>query len=435
MSGEARAYTLSQITRRLAEVVAADTLLRGAWLVAETVDVRVSGGHCYLELIEKDAAGRPVARCRATIWANVFRGLAGQFYAATGRQFGSDLKVMVYGAVNYSPVYGLSVNISAINPAYTMGDAMRMRNEMIKRLTAEGIIDLNRTLPWRLFPQRIAVISAPNAAGYGDFINQLYSNPMRLRFATRLFPAVMQGERTAPSVITALERVAAEQEQWDCVVIIRGGGGTSDLASFDNYDLAANIAQFPLPVIIGIGHERDITLLDYVANMRVKTPTAAAEWLIARGAALLGALQAMGAAMLQAVTDRMAGCHRQLAFYSGQLPALAGAVMAKTHKRLQATESALTMLIDRRIMPARSRLDAIEAQMAQASVHALQRERQRLDAAARLLDVLSPEATLRRGYTITRVGGHAVSSVADVPAACQIVTQFADGEIKSTISG
>ena len=224
MSGEARAYTLSQITRRLAEVVAADTLLRGAWLVAETVDVRVSGGHCYLELIEKDAAGRPVARCRATIWANVFRGLAGQFYAATGRQFGSDLKVMVYGAVNYSPVYGLSVNISAINPAYTMGDAMRMRNEMKKRLTAEGIIDLNRTLPWRLFPQRIAVISAPNAAGYGDFINQLYSNPMRLRFATRLFPAVMQGERTAPSVITALERVAAEQEQWDCVVIIRGGG-------------------------------------------------------------------------------------------------------------------------------------------------------------------------------------------------------------------
>lgn len=432
MSAEARAYTLSQITGRLAQVVGADPLLRGAWLVAETVDVRVSGGHCYLELIEKDQAGRPVARCRATIWANVFRQLAGQFYAATGRQFASDLKVMVYGTVNFSPVYGLSVNISAINPAYTMGDAMRLRNEMIQRLTAEGIIDLNRSLAWPAFPQRVAIISAANAAGYGDFMNQLYSNAARLRFDTRLFPAVLQGERTAPSIIAALERIAAEQDSWDCVVIIRGGGGTSDLASFDNYDLAANIAQFPLPVIIGIGHERDITLLDYVANMRVKTPTAAAEWLIARGTNILATLQWMGAAMLQAVTDRMAGCHRQLAFYSGQLPALTGAVIAKGAKRLQATESALTMVIDRRIVPAAARLDALQGQLAQASAFALQRSRQRIEAAASLVAVLSPEATLKRGYTITRVNGRAVSLAADVAPGATIVTQFADGEITST---
>ncbi len=432
MSAEARAYTLTQITQRLAQVVAADPLLRGAWIVAETVDVRCSGGHCYLELIEKDQGGRPLARCRATIWANVYRQISGQFYAATGRQFASDMRVMVYGTVNFSPVYGLSVNISAINPAYTLGDAMRLRNEMIQRLTAEGIIDLNRTLPWPVFPQRVAVISASNAAGYGDFINQLYSHPARLRFRTRLFPAVLQGERTAPSIISALERIAAEQELWDCVVIIRGGGGTSDLAAYDNYDLAANIAQFPLPVIIGIGHERDITLLDYVANMRVKTPTAAAEWLISRGTQLLGTLQWMGTSMLQAVTDRMAGCHRQLAFCSGRLPALAAAALAAASKRLQATETALTMVIDRRIAPARARLDAIEPRLAQAAAFALQRSRQRLDAAASMLAVLSPEATLRRGYTITRLDGRAVSSAAAVSPGSTIVTQFADGEIKST---
>ncbi|MCM1450642.1 MAG: exodeoxyribonuclease VII large subunit [Clostridium sp.] len=434
MSGESRAYTLSQISRRLAQAVAADPLLRGAWIVAETSDVRVSGGHCYLELIEKDENGKQLARCRATIWANVFRMISAQFYQATSRQFASDMKVMVYGAVNYSPVYGLSVNIAAINPAYTMGDAMRLRNEMIKRLKEEGIIDLNRTLQWPAFPQRIAIISASNAAGYGDFMNQLYSNPSRLRFFTRLFPATLQGERTAPSIIAALDAIAAEQGHWDCVVIIRGGGGTSDLASFDNYDLAANIAQFPIPVIIGIGHERDITLLDYVANMRVKTPTAAAEWLISRGTALLGALQWMGASMLQALTDRMAGCHRQLAFYQGQLPALANAALANAHKRLASTESALGMVIDRRIGPARARLDSICGQIAQASAFALQREKQKIEAAASMLTVLSPEATLRRGYTITRVNGHAIASASDASAGSTITTQFADGEIASTVN-
>ena len=278
-----RGITLSRLTRMVGQALASAPL-QNVWVVAELSDLRLNHGHCYMELMEKDpATGSIMARMRAAIWASNFPSINATFMAATGRRLESGLKVMVCGTVNFHSAFGLSFVINSIDPAYTMGEAERRRREILQRLTAEKVIDLNRQLEWPDVALRIAVISASGAAGYGDFINQLYNNPSRLRFSTRLFQAVMQGDRTAASIIACLEAIASDVDSYDCVVIIRGGGATSDLLAFDDYDLAANVAQFPLPVIIGIGHERDTTVLDYVANMRVKTPTAAAEWLIGRG--------------------------------------------------------------------------------------------------------------------------------------------------------
>ena len=308
------ALTLSQLNQRIAGLLASQSL-RDVWVTAELSDFRRSGGHCYMELMEKiEPTGAVAARMRGIIWANQAPRICSKFATVTGQQIATGLKVMVRGTVNYHASYGISFVITDIEPSFTVGDVERRRREILRRLQAEGILELNRSLEWPVPALRVAVISAPGAAGYGDFIHQLYNNSSRLRFVTRLFPAVVQGERTVPSVIEALERIAADDEGcWDCVVIIRGGGATSDLISFDDYHLAANIAQFPLPVIVGIGHERDVTVLDFVANMRVKTPTAAAEWLVGRAEQLLDHLRTLSSEMLHAVTERVSGSLAQLA--------------------------------------------------------------------------------------------------------------------------
>ena len=276
--------TLSEFNSRIERTLNGDTQLFNQWVIAETSDLRLNrSGHCYTELIEKDARGETVAKMGAAIWAGNYSKLYNKFLKATGQVLATGMKVLVNVSVSYHRLYGMKVVINDIDPSYTMGDMERQRQEILNRLKAEGIIDMNKQLPFPQVPQRIAVISAEGAAGYGDFMNQLLGNPYGLQFYTCLFNAVMQGAQTVPTVLAALDRINAHQELFDCVVIIRGGGATSELNSFDNYDLAANVAQFPLPVIVGIGHERDVTVLDYVAGKRVKTPTAAAEWLILQG--------------------------------------------------------------------------------------------------------------------------------------------------------
>lgn len=406
-----QAITLLELNRRVGMVLAAAPGINNVWVVGETSDLRCSGPHCYLELIDKNPdTGVPVARARATIWGSRYGYLNTLFREATGSALTSGIKVMVKASVSYHPVYGLSLNITDVNPEYTLGDLLRRRNEMIRRLTAEGIINMNRELPWPDVAARIAVISSAGAAGYGDFINQLYTNRHCLRFYTRLFPAVLQGENTAPSIISALRDVVACGEDFDCVVIIRGGGATGDLASFDDYKLAANIAMFPLPVIIGIGHERDITLLDYVANMRVKTPTAAAEWLIAHGEAALQRMRDIGASILDAAMGSINSSHRKLAGIEGLLPALAQSVIARN-----------LMLVG----------DKTEQQMLHDIDNVLKHRAERLRVLKELLDSISPEATLRRGFSITRIDGHAVSSARDVSPGSTLITTLADGELIS----
>lgn len=407
------AITLLQLNERVTATLAATPSLTGVWVTAETSDVRSSGGHCYMELIDKDpATGRARARLRATIWAARFARLNEVFRAATGSGITSDIKVMVCLSVSFHPIYGLSANITDIDPTYTVGDLLRRRREMIERLTAEGIIEQNRRLQWPAVPARIAVISARTAAGYGDFINQLYSNRYNLRFTTRLFPALMQGDGAPRSIVAALEAIAADSVDYDCVVIIRGGGATGDLAAFDDYVLAANIALFPLPVVIGIGHERDITLLDYVANMRVKTPTAAAEWLIGRGADALARLQTIATDIVGAATAAVGSAHRRLDFIAGQLPALTTGIIEKG-----------------RLRTGRQVADSI----VQSVTNILARQGDRLKALGTLLDTLSPQATLRRGFSITRLDGHAVADPAQIPDGAVITTTLAQGTITSTV--
>ncbi len=427
------AITLEEFTSRLSGAINSAPGIRGVWVTAETSDVRRSG-HCYLELVQKHpATGEPVARIRATIWRNVFARIDAEFAAATGTRLDSGMKVMVLATASYHPAYGLSVNITAIDPSYTMGDLVRRRMEIVARLKAEGVIDLNRELDWPDPTLRIAVISAPGAAGYGDFVNQLFTTPSRLRFDVRLFPALMQGQGAPSAIIEALDAIAAEEDRWDCVVIIRGGGATSDLAAFDSYDLASNIAQFPLPVIIGIGHERDVTVLDYVANMRVKTPTAAAEWLISRGEEALARLAAMADSITHTLTAIISGCREQLAYAAASLPHLPAGALQRAGTRMDRLSMMLADTASRRLAPERVRLDKLAGTLEIVAPSSLQRERSRLDSMASLVDVLSPVATLRRGYSITRLNGHAVTSAAGLTKGDIIETTLADGAVLSKI--
>lgn len=428
-----RAMTLAEFNGRITALFAAAPQLRNVWVTAELSDVRHNpSGHCYLELIQKDpATGSTVARMRATIWSSTFARLSGEFFAVTGQRFADGIKVMVCLTASYHPNYGLSGNITDINPDYTMGDLLRLRREILRRLQAEGVLELNRQLEWPDVPLRIAVISAQGAAGYGDFIHQLYTSPARLRFTTRLFPASMQGDNTAPSIIAALEAIACDSEPWDGVVIIRGGGATSDLVAFDNYDLAANIAQFPLPVIIGIGHERDITVLDYVANMRVKTPTAAAEWLIARGQAAVERLDTLAAAIHQSAVGRIAGCRERLAYCTAQLPYLPGIAIDNARRRMERFSATLSDTGRRRLQPEMSRLDSRAQALATVTATIIERRRNRLDSIDQLIAVLSPAATLSRGYSITRVNGRAVTDASAIPPGTTIETTLATGTITS----
>lgn len=447
--------TLLQLNQRIAGLVVTPET-QNVWVTAELSDVAVRSGHCYMELLQKDeSTGRTLAKARAAIWASSFPAIRSGFYAATGRDFSTGLKVMVRLSVSMHPVYGMSLVINAVNPDYTMGDLIRRRNEMIARLKSEGVFDMNRSLVPEEPVLRIAVISAAGAAGYGDFMNQLSTSPLRLRFVTRLFPAVMQGERTPCSVMEALAAVEREQQNWDIVVIIRGGGATSDLLGFEDYDLAAAVAQFPLPVMVGIGHERDVTILDYVACIRVKTPTAAAEWLIAKGKECIDRLDSLGRDIALAVSGYLSGCKEQLGAIEGRLPALPVAMLARAHARTDryamalqqlstkavaphvAALDRLTLMLNRSASavtaPRRMYLEKLGATLSTAGMSLLSTRRNRLDAMGQLLDALSPEATLRRGYSITRIDGHAVTDASQVSPGDVIRTTLARGEVVSTV--
>jgi exodeoxyribonuclease VII large subunit len=252
------------------------------WVKAEISEITVNRtGHCYLELVELDPATKEVlARARATIWSYSFRMLRPYFETTTGQAFSQGIKVLVRAKVEYHPVYGLSLNIRDIDPNYTMGDMARKRREIILQLQEDGVFDMNRELELPLVPQRVAIISSPTAAGLQDFMNQLANNPGNIHFYTKLFPAVMQGAETAESIINALELIFQYEDFFDVVCIIRGGGAQLDLASFDDYELAYHVAQFPVPVITGIGHDKDETVIDLVAHTKMKTPTAVAEFLV-----------------------------------------------------------------------------------------------------------------------------------------------------------
>lgn len=271
--------TLSELNKRIKETVQ-EKFYERYYVVAEISELNESRSHAYLELIEKNDSKIVLAKARATIWARTYRMLKPYFESSTGHKFEAGLKVLLVVSVEFHEVYGFSLNIKDIDPNYTIGDIERKRLLIIQRLEKEGVIDMNKELLIPAVPQKIAIISSETAAGYGDFIDQLQNNDYGFKFLTKLFPAAMQGEDTESSIINALEKIFECEDEFDIVVIIRGGGSKSDLSWFDSYQLALNISQFPLPVISGIGHEKDETIVDLVVNISLKTPTAVAGFLI-----------------------------------------------------------------------------------------------------------------------------------------------------------
>lgn len=427
--------TLSEFNSRIERTLNGDTQLFNQWVIAETSDLRLNrSGHCYTELIEKDARGETVAKMGAAIWAGNYSKLYNKFLKATGQVLATGMKVLVNVSVSYHRLYGMKVVINDIDPSYTMGDMERQRQEILNRLKAEGIIDMNKQLPFPQVPQRIAVISAEGAAGYGDFMNQLLGNPYGLQFYTCLFNAVMQGAQTVPTVLAALDRINAHQELFDCVVIIRGGGATSELNSFDNYDLAANVAQFPLPVIVGIGHERDVTVLDYVAGKRVKTPTAAAEWLILQGTNALAHLNELQDAVVTAVRDTVSQAREHLAYFTSMIPATARRIIDTNRIRLDNNAKNIPVAANGLIANQRTRLNHAVERIGDVIAVAMQREQQRLQALQDKATLLSPDNTLKRGYALVRKGDKCVTAADQVHSGDQITVQFAVGTTDATVN-
>ena len=427
-----QSLTLLEYNQRIKNLMY-DPDVQNCWVTAETSDLRVSRGHCYLELIQKNERGATVAKLGAVIWANTFTRLDAQFFQVTGKHLATGMKVMVNVNANFHEQYGLKAVINGINPEFTLGDIERIRQEIIARLTKEGIIDMNKQLPWPLVPQRIAIISASGAAGYGDFLNQLHNNAYGLKFYTCIFESVMQGVNTVPSVIAALDRIAAVEEMFDCVVIIRGGGSTSDLNSFDNYDLGANIAQFPLPIITGIGHDRDITIPDMVSKLHVKTPTAAAEFLVQCGLAQLNRLNEMATIVVSSSREAIAHAREQLSYFGSFIPLAAHKLVDNSKLRLNGYAQSIPLVVKGRIdnqhMLLQRYVDVIKTSIASS----IERQRMVLNALSDKVNLLSPQNTLNRGYSLTTLNGHVVTSATAIKSGDHLVTTLKDGKINTIV--
>ena len=402
-------YELNGLIKRSIRSCMPDTY----WVQAELSDVRSNySGHCYLEFVQKDVAGNNlIAKARGTIWSNIYKMLKPYFEQETGQTFASGIKVLVQVAVEFHELYGYSLTVLDIDPTYTVGDMARKRREILRQLEEEGVIDLNKELEMPMLPQRIAVISSATAAGYGDFCNQLQNNPRGYDFHTELFPAIMQGERVEETILAALDAINGRVDDFDAVVIIRGGGATSDLSGFDTYLLAASCAQFPLPIITGIGHERDDTVIDSVAHTRVKTPTAAAEFLIAKLDKCADVLDEMSSRLMQGVRNRLLWEHRRMESLTQRIPTSA-------YKRI--SEAKYALLSARR-----------DIQLASQSF--LSMKKHRLELLQQKLNDALPEKQLARGYSITLKDGKVVKDASTLKEGEKLITVLHQGRIESVI--
>ena len=404
------------------------------WVQAELSDVRSNySGHCYLEFVQKDTKSNAlVAKARGIIWNNVYQLLKPYFERETGQAFVSGIKVLVKVTVDFHELYGYSLTVVDIDPTYTLGDMVRRRKEILRRLDADGILTMNKELELPELLQRIAVISSPTAAGYGDFCNQLVHNAFGFVFYPKLFPAVMQGDQVEASIISALDRIYDSGVSWDVVVIIRGGGATSDLSGFDTYDLAAHCAQFPVPIITGIGHERDDTVIDLVSHTRVKTPTAAAEFLINHQWQTAEHLEDLAAFFTEAVPDRIRQEKERLERCVARIPSQVRMRLQRESFRQERFAKRLEMAWQTRLVREQYRLQ-VEQRLAVAAVRKLEQERHRLELLEQRVQAASPDVLLKRGYSLTLKDGKAVTDVAQLQAGDEVETRLARGTFRSKV--
>ncbi len=417
------------------------------WVEAELSEAREVRGHCYMELIQKDdRSNTPVAKASAKCWASTWQLVKPHFMRVTGQQVHAGMKVLLKVYAQFHESYGFSWIVTDIDPTYTLGDMARKRLEIIRQLKEEGVFELQKELQLPMFCQRIAVISSANAAGYGDFVNQLESNEYGFRFHTQLFPAIMQGEGVEQSVIAALNKIFERLEKedsslftlhsslnFDCVVIIRGGGATSDLSGFDTLALAEHVANFPIPIITGIGHERDESVLDMVSHTRVKTPTAAAAFLISHLKGVLDAIEDAEQSIVLKVRQQMEMEKIRLLHLSQQIPSLYSLVKSRQETRLDRLQSSLQLSVSRRLQDERHRLDILSHNLPPIAERKLLQEHHRLDLLREKLEALNPELLLRRGYSITLNAGKIVKDASLLHPGDLIETRLQKGTVHSVV--
>ena len=385
------------------------------WVSAEVADVKVnSSGHCYLELVDKGANdganGVPKAQARGVIWRSHYARVVGLFEAESGQRLERGIKILVKVTLNYHELYGLSLQITDIDPSYTLGDMERRKQEAIAQLQKDGVWDMNREQPMPPLVQRIAVISSSKAAGWQDFRNELFK--YGYTFIATLHEAVMQGEGAEQSIISALEVIATQEEQYDAVIIIRGGGSTSDLNCFNSYRLASHIAQFPLPILTGIGHDKDVSVVDMVAHTMLKTPTAVAVWL----------------------NDRMATLEAALDNAAIELHSLCTTATHRISLQLERQSAELRMAAQRLLMSLGLKVESLATQLRESSLLALERESQRLTLFGQMAESRSPEQILKMGFAIARVDGKAITSRTQVAIGDIVTIEVADGTITTKIT-
>ena len=383
------------------------------WVEAELSECREHSGHCYMELIEKDEhSNTPVARASAKCWRQTWLMVKPYFEHTTGQTLHAGMKVLLKVYAQYHEAYGFSWIVTDIDPTFTMGDMARRRQEIIRTLKEEGIFDMQRELCIPLFAQNIAVISAPTAAGYGDFCRQLEDNEYGFRFNVTLFHAIMQGEQVEASIINALGQIFNAGEDFDVVVILRGGGATADLSGFDTLALAENVAQYPLPIITGIGHERDESILDMVSNTRVKTPTAAAAFLIDNLRRVLERIEQSEASISQYITQRISYQQQRISQLATLIPTLAQQCLSNERHRIEMLQSRLPVSVERRMTAQKHLLEQLHLK----------------------LQGFDPQILLSRGYSITLKNGRAVRNAADLQPGDEIETRVEHGIIRSTVT-
>lgn len=380
-------YSLSELCAEIQEVVEND-LLERYWVRAEIASLSARG-HCYMELVEKAEDNMLAAKVRATCWNNVYSLLSAYFIQETGQALRVGMQVLVEVNVTFHPVYGLSLNIWNIDPTYTQGDLAKQRQATIRRLTEDGVMELQQSLEIPTLVRKVAVISAADAAGYGDFCDQLKNNRFGFRFELSLFAATMQGDHAPRSIIQALGKIASKEEKWDIVVIIRGGGATTDLGCFDDYELASHCAQFPLPILSGIGHTRDISIVDMVTHTSVKTPTAAAEWLIER--------------------------------------------VAEQVERVNQLEVRLQRATQYAVVQENNKLQAYLQRMSYSAQRLIMQEQNNLQMWGKTIELHSPERIFKMGYSLTTLNGKPVMKKEDVKDGDVLKTYVQDGVVESVV--
>ena len=426
-----KALSLFELNSLVADVIDA-TLSRSYWVEAELSEARENRGHCYMELIEKNEGSNvPIARASAKCWSNIWTLIKPAFVRITGQEIRAGMKVMLQVHAQFHPQYGFSWIVDDINPEYTMGDMKRQ--EIIRQLKAEGVFDLQKELCLPMFAQRIAVISSETAAGYGDFCNQLETNDYGLYFHVELFPAIMQGDSVEQSIINALNQINSREEDFDCVVIIRGGGATADLSGFDTLNLAENVANFPLPIITGIGHERDESILDMVSFQRMKTPTAAAAYLIDHLASTLMRVENAQAAIIDGVKKALEVEKMRIQHIGSHIPVLFSVVRTKQDAWLEGLSQRLVMRMNEAIKQADFHLRTLQNRMLLTLQNKLSVEQHRLDILEQRARLLDPSLLLKRGYSITLCNGKTIRNAKDLKIGDTITTRFEIGEVESKV--